>query len=92
MCSSSPPHDQVHSVLLIFAMEEVAYLQDRGQGVQYILHYKIEDEEWAITPLILFSLSWSMCYTPPHNVVCIVLLILVMEDAVYLKGRGRGGV
>ena len=51
--SSSHPCDGVRSVLLIFTMEEAPYLQDRRQGVQCILHRKIEDEEWVTPPLLL---------------------------------------
>eukprot|EP00957_Ditylum_brightwellii_P203822 15336386-Ditylum_brightwellii.AAC.1 len=65
MYSSSPPCDGVHSVLLIFAMDKVAYLQDRGQGVQHVLHCDIEDKEWATPPLLLISLQQSMYCTPP---------------------------
>ena len=43
--SSSTYRDGLCSVLLILLMEEAAYLQNRGQGAQHVLHCKVEDKE-----------------------------------------------
>ena len=36
MCSSSPPRDGFRVVLLILAMEEAAYSQNRGRGARLL--------------------------------------------------------
>ena len=56
-------------------MEKAAYSQDRWQGVHHVLHCKIEDKEWATTPLLLFSSS-------PRDGACIALLLFL-----YLASR-----
>ena len=56
LLSSSPPRDGVRIVLIILAMEEVAYLHDRRQGVQRVLHREIEDKEWD-TPSLLVAME-----------------------------------
>ena len=55
MYSSSPPHNGLRSPLIILAVEDTAYLQDRGRGgVQRVLHYK---EERKVSPLFVFYLA-----------------------------------
>ena len=50
-----PPNDGVHGLLLILAMEDAAYLRDRGRrGVQRVLQ---REEERRSSPLIIFYLS-----------------------------------
>ena len=44
MYSSSPPCNEIHMVLLIFAVEEAAYSQNRRQGVRRVLHHEIEEK------------------------------------------------
>ena len=79
MYSSSPPCNGVHSILLIFAMEDVVYSGDRGQRVRHVLHSKIEDKEKVVSFIVKMR---SMIHTP--------LLGREEECAVYTSSHPRG--